>query len=130
MIVFHLSHKFIGKECIFNPKIPENRVENENDSVKRICVSNSKEGCILLKSGLYYGELIVNGLSSGRIPRYHDHFYFCDIEEDQIYYPSESEVPDCVIHGLDRREIWLLKPTKMYYIGKTSKKLWPEIINE
>ncbi|MFA9560685.1 hypothetical protein ACERII_25750 [Evansella sp. AB-rgal1] len=46
MIVYHLSKGLDDEIREFVPRIPEARQEGEDDSIKRICVADSIEGCL------------------------------------------------------------------------------------
>lgn len=96
----------ISTEKIDNikPSIPDNyftRNGYEDNKIKRICFSNSIDGCIM---GISYN-------CTGK------EFYVyqpISIDKTKIIYPTKDQVPDCKVTG----EIWYLKETKLKCIGK------------
>lgn len=46
MYLYHASFDLNEKEKLFIPRIPKSKAKNENDSIKRICFSESIEGCL------------------------------------------------------------------------------------
>ena len=101
--LYHLSvDRFRDK--VFSPRIPKNRVQFENGSIPRICVSTSVRGCL---KGLGIDGMTVQA------------FLYTPVEyngnkiEDYIYKPTVDEVPDVV----ETREKWITCPVKMKYLG-------------
>lgn len=81
---------------ILYPKVPENRMNNEDDSTERICVSKSINGCLSALSYSKGDKLFVHS---------------CNVENQDVYQPDGNEVEDACYTG----EEWILKPVKMEY---------------
>ena len=97
--LYHLSvDRFRDK--VFSPRIPKNRVQFENGSIPRICVSTSVRGCL---KGLGIDGMTVQA------------FLYTPVEYNgnKIYKPTVDEVPDVV----ETREKWITCPVKMKYLG-------------
>lgn len=47
MILYHVSYDvFQAERYVFKPRVPESRADRENDSIKRICFTDSIENCL------------------------------------------------------------------------------------
>ncbi len=101
--LYHLSVDRLGDE-VFYPRVPNDRLEFEDDTIPRICVSTSVRGCI---KGLGMDET------------HHHVFLYTPVEykgkkiKDHIFKPTVDEVPDVV----KTREKWITCPVKMKYLG-------------
>jgi hypothetical protein len=108
--LYHISNTDLGETQMFYPRIPQNRFEGdstyhpylgesfpENDTVKRICVSDSIEGCILATDSLC-------GTAYIYVPRHPKH-----VTRDMPLYM----VPDARETG----EHWILNKTLMVKLG-------------
>lgn len=77
---------------ILYPRIPKNRMVNEDEDIERICVSQSIDGCLV---ATYYdvGDII----------------YVHTCESDKVITPTEEQVKDAPFTG----EQLILEPVKM-----------------
>lgn len=117
--LYHISLDF-GKndDLCFIPRIPASAADGEDKTIKRVCLSDSIEGCINL-ADLSNGDLKshlfpIKSEKSSPIKVYEFH-----IDTDSILYPNQISkyVPDAEIFG----EYWYTNPngiraTKVYYI--------------
>ena len=87
MYYFVSTKNFDGK--ILSPRIPVNRMNNEDECTKRICVSQSIDGCLV---ATYYevGEMV----------------YVHSCESNSVVSPSTIQVEDSPFTG----EQWITKP--------------------
>ena len=46
MPVYHISKKYIGKEVLLEPRVPDLGMIGEDNATPRICVSTSVLGCL------------------------------------------------------------------------------------
>ena len=75
------------------PKVPVNRMVNEDSSTKRICVSQSINGCLTAIGDFNVGDLV----------------YIYECNSDLVSQPLLSQVVDRCFTG----EQWILEPVKM-----------------
>lgn len=98
---YHLSLSNLDKKTL-QPSIPDNfltKNEYEENKTKRVCFSNSIDGCL-------------RGLSQNLKDK---EFYVHIIDDNSsIYKPTIEEVPDCKVTG----EVWVKTPVKVKCIGK------------
>lgn len=98
-MLFHLSSdKALTK---LTPRVPECAIPiHEDISIKRICFSNSIDGCLsALEQGPYkYYVYIIDDI----------------IDEHDMHYPTVDEVRDAKY----THEVWILKEVKVKCIGK------------
>ena len=89
----------------FYPRIPDSRLDDEDDKHKRVCFSRTMSGCVKALYNHYYGyvDLYVH------IPTNIDDV----INHNGLYKPSNKLVPDV----LSTKEIWCTKPVKLKCIG-------------
>ena len=101
MYYFISKHNFDSD--ILEPRIPINRLEDEDDKIKRVCVSKSIVGCLSAIAPPENEILIV---------------HTCD--SINVIQPTVEQVPDVMFTG----EEWILEPVNMNYLMtiKTIKK--------
>jgi len=90
-IYYFVSDKNFDGQILY-PRIPYNRMDNEDDEIERICVSQSIDGCLL---ATYYGLT--------------DIVYVHSCESDKVISPTIKQVPDTPFTG----EQWIIEPVKM-----------------
>lgn len=98
----HCSSKYLGKEVVFNPRIPKDRMSYENDNVPRICMSTSIDGCLTAIDTMYTwfeGDRLV-------------YVYVCIVDEKYVIHPTVEDVPDVLFSG----EVWSTVPTTLKHI--------------
>ncbi len=122
MKFYHLSYDFIGNQVLMQAKITERRMPSENNSIPRISISKTIEGCVLGKEGVPKGAIAPEYIRIYRPPY---SLYICDVPINKIYKPTKKQVPDCVRHGEEHREYWLLEDTWFAYVGKISYFSYP-----
>ena len=101
--LYHVSYYPHDGE-VFKPRVPQNIAGEEDNKVKRVCVSTSVVGalraiCCEDVTGFYYLHKPVS-VGKKKI-------------EDHIYKPTVDDVPDVI----ETREKWILCPVKMVDIG-------------
>lgn len=91
----------LGETIFLSPRVPETiDPENEDNTIKRICVSSSILGCL---SGI--GHTLDKGDKVC--------IYYCDINDmNIIHQPSKEEVSDADYTG----EFWILKRQKFTFL--------------
>lgn len=98
------TYYFVSKtnfdEQYLLPRIPKNRMKNENGEIPRICVSKSINGCLTAVGGWKIGDIVF--------------VHTCTVDEKHVYDPSISEVEDACFTG----EQWILEPVEMTYFTK------------
>jgi len=77
---------------ILHPRIPKNRMNNEDEEIERICVSQSIDGCLV---ATYYGV--------------GDIIYVHTCESDKVISPTPEQVEDAPFTG----EQWIIEPVEM-----------------
>lgn len=105
-MLFHISKDISIKEKVFIPRIPKNRLPSEDNTLKRVCLSNALETCI---SAFPYKSDVIHHLSS-RKPTYLS-VYAVDeacFQEGDIKEPEE--VVNWVADAELRKEYWIMKP--------------------
>ena len=116
-ILYHLSFNNLGREVIFKPRIPSNRFEgegtyhpfkdeflDEDDSIKRICVSNSIKGAYIALEGDGYTK-----------NKEYKLFLYCPENPKAVSRDMPLiMVPDAKQTG----EHWILEKTKMICKGE------------
>ena len=101
MTVYHISSKFLGKQPKFQPRIPQSRMQDEDDTTPRICVAERIEDC-------YVAYLGSGNSFCSRIPKMHVY-----ATNGNSSVPATS-VPDYKY----TKERWLLEAAHMEYIGE------------
>lgn len=100
----------------FVPCIPKSILYGEDEETKRICLSNSLDGCL---TSAPWGGVQFEDLSINTIFRVYE-FDTNDIQEGNLIYPEELYRKDLVVDAEITGEHWVvnqsLKPTKVYYI--------------
>ena len=105
-MLFHISKDISVKEKVFIPRIPKNRLQSENKTLKRVCLSDALETCI---SAFPYKSEVIHYLSSKK-PTYLS-VYTVDkalFHEETIKKPEE--VVNWVADAEIRQEYWITKP--------------------
>lgn len=134
--LFHVSRYSEGKEAIqeFVPRIPKNRMDGENDSMPRICVSDNLIGCFRAMSnpayemfeyaeseyycpyqGMSYLDILLEKNQSGQMYR----IYHFDMETSEVVTPAELHEKGWVPDALKTNEHWITanrKPDRVTYI--------------
>lgn len=101
---FHCSRHLYENGTIFKPRVPINKMNGEESEIKRVCTSQSIDGCLVAIGGFQIGDIV--------------YVYMCDFDSN-TYKPSCYEVPDVLFTG----EEWITTDTVI-------KKIWKlEIIN-
>jgi len=96
-IYFFVSKQDFNNKIIY-PKIPIHKSDNENDKIKRICVSQSIYGCLSALPVLMTDDII--------------NIYKC--YSNDVIKPSKKDVIDVNLTG----EVWLIEPVKMFFYKK------------
>lgn len=98
--LYHLSQSNLDGK-VLTPRIPSNfLVDNryEDGETKRVCFSNSIDGCLRGMSQNLKGMKL---------------YVHTPEKECDVYRPTTKEVPDCKVTG----EVWVKKPVKLKCIG-------------
>lgn len=101
---FHCSKELYEDGTLFKPRVPRNKMNSEEAETKRVCTSQSIDGCLVAIGGFQVGDII--------------NIYDCTFQGD-TYKPSCYEVPDVFFTG----EEWILSNTVI-------RKLWQIEITE
>ena len=96
--LYHVSQESHDGD-IFRPRVPENRLEYEDEKVRRVCVSTSVIGAL---RGIACDDV------DGDYKIYMPVGIGWEIS-DFIYKPTVNELPDVI----ETREKWILCPVKM-----------------
>lgn len=103
---FHCSKELYKNGTIFKPRIPINKMNCEDTQTKRVCVSQSIDGCLVAIGGFNVGDTV--------------HVYTCGFEGN-TYKPSCYEVPDVaftgeewVVNDVLIRKLWELEITEVH----------------
>lgn len=91
------------------PRIPDNYMTRngyEDNKTKRVCFAPSVDQCLMALSMKLPNEEMFVHIIDPNISK--------KVLEKIIYYPTQKQVPDVKITG----EIWILKPIKVFCIGK------------
>lgn len=117
MKVYRLIIGEIGKDAqksiLLSPYIPNNRANGENSTTPRIPCSLTIMGCITsLSLPFIYEDYMKIRKSTDN--RFIVHLYGADVSVDNIYQPTNDQVPDEWLTG----ELWLTKDTE-FIIEKT-----------
>lgn len=91
MRYYFVSNQNFNGEILY-PRIPENRMNKEDSETKRICVSQSIDGCLV--ATYYDPEDII-------------YVHYC--ESDKVTTPTVKQVEDAPITG----EQWILESVEM-----------------
>lgn len=134
--LFHISRYREGEGAIqeFVPRIPRNRMEGENDSLPRICVSDNLNGCFTATSNPSYEmysyqresshcpyqqmshmDILLEKNQSGQMYR----VYHFDMDETEVVTPKELHEKGWVPDALETNEHWITanrKPDRISYI--------------
>ena len=119
-MLYHLSFDVFNKIEEFKPRIPKNRIKEEDRKVKRICCSNSIEGCLLAMPN--NNEILLSEKGIYPLIKVYE-FKEEDIEEGYLYFPKdiEKKVPDAIT----TKEHWIMsniKASSSYIISIDSLK--------
>lgn len=134
--LFHVSRYREGEEAIqeFVPRIPRNRMEGENDSIPRICVSDNLNGCFTATSNPSYEmysyqrenshcpyqqmshlDILMETNQAGQMYR----VYHFDMDESEVVSPGDLHEKGWVPDALETNEHWITenrKPDRISYI--------------
>lgn len=134
--LFHISRYREGVEAIqeFVPRIPGNRMEGENASIPRICVSDNLNGCFTATSNPSYEmysyqrenshcpyqqmshlDILMETNQAGQMYR----VYHFDMDESEVVTPAELHGKGWVPDALETNEHWITanrKPDRISYI--------------
>lgn len=119
MKLYHVSLGWKETPKLFIPRVPKNRAENENETIKRICLSTDIIGCLTAmpdKPHKYNTKITV---------------YECDVH-DYIDY-NELYFSNKVCDSYLTHECWYLKPITMtgkHLILKSFESDWVFIAEE
>jgi len=109
-MLYHVSYQTI-ENSNFYPRIPKARAKNENSNIKRICFSNSIEGCLTAMPGS--GKPLKNMLECSKILPIEPIVHIYSIAEDDsriadgnIVY--SQMVNDYVKDAVANHEIWII----------------------
>ena len=92
---FCTNKKSFGNKMTLKPRVPKTVGTGEDTEIKRICVSQSINGCLTsIGCNLYINDTV--------------YVYKCDVNQDCVVQPTINEVPDCFLTG----ENWLMKETE------------------
>lgn len=100
---FHCSKELYSDNTIFKPRVPHNKMNCEEGKIKRICTSQSIDGCLVAIGGFKVGDTV--------------YVYKCEFN-GKTYKPNCYEVPDVIFTG----EEWILNDTiitKLYQLEIT-----------
>lgn len=132
--LMHIGNMFEPEVKEFIPRVPIQRAGFENESINRVCVSSTMDGCMKAHPTVIYYmveymdaeyscpythmshfQMLLEKGKSGMFFR----VYHFDLDEKDVYTPdflhSQKYVPDC----LDTQEHWVLnncKPTSISYL--------------
>lgn len=134
--LFHVSRYREGEGAIqdFIPRIPRNRMNGENDSMPRICVSDNLMGCFTAMSNPSYEmysyqresyhcpyqqmshmDILMETNQAGQMYR----VYHFDMDEPEVVTPAELHEKGWVPDALETNEHWITanrKPDRISYI--------------
>lgn len=92
-----MQYYFASKErmnnMIIEPRIPKNRLPDENNKIKRICVSQSINGCLTAVGGFKIGDVV----------------YIHKCQYNDPIQPDINDVCDVYLTG----EVWITEPVKL-----------------
>ena len=94
MIVYHASLSNRDKEVCY-PRVPYNRMDDEDDTVERVCVSLSINGCLC-------------GIGCS-LDKHTVYIHSCKVNKKYLRQPTVDEVPDVMITG----ELWYTKEVRL-----------------
>lgn len=98
--LYHVSYNKIDR---FTPRIPQNRCPGENDSIPRICLSDSIEGCInALPCSAEPIRRAMNADASIGL------FVYTFYPEDEETILCPEQISHMVPDALDNHEYWLM----------------------
>lgn len=98
MRFFHVSDNRNLDSSYIYPRVPESKMNNENETIPRICVSPSINGCLTATSRYKVGEVL----------------YVYECKSKKFIQPDEDEVMDAPLTG----ECWVTEPVKMKFFTK------------
>lgn len=111
---YHVSLKRL-KNKIFRPRIPKERLTNENDNIPRICVSNSIEGCLTAVKHNIFEDVILEEYRTGKkVP-----IFIYGIKKDSVQFvKTPHEISIYVQDAVSNSEYWILdKEVQMDFIS-------------
>lgn len=92
MKFYHVSNNPNLDGKVIHPRVPLSRMNNEERSIKRICVSASINGCLTDSNRYDIGEIL--------------DVYTC--ETTHFIQPTDKEVIDAPLTG----EVWIMEPVE------------------
>lgn len=112
MILYHITQKLL-QEPSFTPRIPKNRIQGEDDSIERVCVSDSIEGCLssMPRGGKNLHETI--DATNGVYRLFRINTEKLGIEEENILTPETLYNRNLVIDSILTGEYWITSPFKV-----------------
>lgn len=99
MHLFRISYQDLGEEVEFYPKVPNNRLPEEDEEIPRVCAALTILQCIHSKATYLNGPLWLNKSRNIFI-------YEADIPVEDIMQPNCDQVSDTWFTG----ELWIMKP--------------------
>ena len=90
---YYFASKNNFDKQILEPRIPVNRMNSENDTTKRVCVSQSINGCLTAVGMFNIGDTV----------------YVHKCKSDNVIQPFIEQVQDSCFTG----ELWILEPVEM-----------------
>ena len=110
--LYRIVDKCYGYETLFTPNIPQNIMDKENTTIKRICTAPTIPGCIESIQPLCndaYKERLLNG---EEITLY---LYYTKVNKfENLYFPDTEDVPDAYKTG----EVWVIKPYRFRFVSE------------
>ena len=104
----------------FFPRIPKCRIEGEDNTIKRICVSKNIEGCLGATS---WGQKINRNIKEFQVLRVYV-FDIKDIKKDNLILDKDLYERGLVLDAKIYNECWIvnqsIKPCKVFYISINS----------
>lgn len=119
-MLYHISiNKLLDNELNFIPRVPSknNRLEDENNTISRICFSDSVEGCLKAIAGTIGENVILKQcLTLEKIPIYVYGINETLIDNKYIKTPIELVENKYVMDAWKNSEYWITKEVKLNYI--------------
>lgn len=114
--VYHVSLEKV-KDGIFTPRIPKTTIKEENDTIPRICFSESIECCLgSMPNGAEVLQMLIEKTRKVNLPAL---LYVYELDLDSLKrgkdYWMPKKVSKYVPDGFFFSEYWVLKPVKCKY---------------
>lgn len=115
VLLYHISRLEEGHRAIqeFIPRIPKQRAIKEDDTIPRICVADTVDGCVLAHPDAVPNIQFAMGLDlleeTGEIGLLFRIYHFWAKKED-VLFPTELTERGLVPDAVDTSEHWLLTP--------------------